>query len=59
MYLMRSLTNLSLLDIGEQYEGRNHSTVLSSVRKVEDLIKKDPEVASTVRDISSNINSRS
>ena len=59
MYLMRSLTNLSLLDIGEQYEGRNHSTVLNSVRKVEDLIKKDPEVASTVRDISSNINSRS
>ena len=59
MYLMRSLTNLSLLDIGEQYEGRNHSTVLSSVRKVEDLIKKDPEVASTVRDISSNINARS
>ena len=59
MYLMRSLTNLSLLDIGEQYEGRNHSTVLSSVRKVEDLRKKDPEVASTVRDISSNINSRS
>ena len=59
MYLMRSLTNLSLLDIGEQYEARNHSTVLSSVRKVEDLIKKDPEVASTVRDISSNINSRS
>ena len=59
MYLMRSLTNLSLLDIGEQYEGRNHSTVLSSVRKVEERIKKDPEVASTVRDISSNINSHS
>ena len=59
MYLMRSLTNLSLLDIGEQYEGRNHSTVLNSVRKVEELIKKDPEVASTVRDISSNINSHS
>ena len=59
MYLMRSLTNLSLLDIGEQYEGCNHSTVLSSVRTVEDRRKQDPEVASTVRDISSNINSRS
>ena len=59
MYLMRSLTNLSLLDIGGQYEGRNHSTVLNSVRKVEELIKNDQEVASTVRDISSNINSRS
>lgn len=59
MYLMRNLTNLSLVDIGEQYEGRNHSTVLSSIRKVEDLIKTDPETAATVRDITSNINSRS
>ncbi|MEG0876468.1 MAG: chromosomal replication initiator protein DnaA [Oscillospiraceae bacterium] len=56
MYLMRSLTNLSLKDIGEQYEDRNHSTVLSSIRKVETLIKSDPEMAITIRDITSNIN---
>ena len=56
MYLMRNLTNLSLVDIGSQYEGRNHSTVLTSIRKVEDLIKTDPEISATVRDISSNIN---
>ena len=59
MYLMRNLTNLSLVDIGNQYEGRNHSTVLSSIRKIEEMIKTDNNVASTVRDISSNINSRS
>ena len=59
MYLMRNLTNLSLVDIGTQYEGRNHSTVLASIRKVEEMIKTDPAVAATVRDISSNINSRS
>ena len=59
MYLMRNLTNLSLVDIGGQYEGRNHSTVLSSLRKLEDMIKTDPEVSATVRDISANINSRS
>ena len=59
MYLMRNLTNLSLVDIGGQYEGRNHSTVLSSIRKIEDMLKSDPEVAATVRDISANINSRS
>ena len=58
MYLIRSLTNRSLVDIGKEYEGRNHSTVLMSIRKVEDLLKSDPEVASTVRDITSNINSR-
>ncbi len=58
MYLIRNLTNLSLTDIGDEYEGRNHSTVLSSIRKVEDLLKSDPDMAATVRDITSNINSR-
>ena len=58
MYLMRSLTNLSLNDIGEQYEDRNHSTVLNSIRKVEYLLKNDPTMSSTIRDISSNISSR-
>jgi chromosomal replication initiator protein len=58
MYLMRSLTNLSLVDIGKQYDDRNHSTVLSSIRKVEELLKTDPEMAGTVRDITSNVNSR-
>ncbi|MEG1316165.1 MAG: chromosomal replication initiator protein DnaA [Oscillospiraceae bacterium] len=56
MYLMRSLTNLSLKDIGEQYEDRNHSTVLSSIRKVEELFNKDAAMGITVRDITSNIN---
>lgn len=56
MYLMRSLTNLSLKDIGEQYEDRNHSTVLSSIRKVEDLVSKDNNMGNTIRDITSNIN---
>ncbi len=58
MYLCRSLTNLSLKDIGEQYEDRNHSTVLSSIRKVEELLKSDPEMPGILRDITSNINSR-
>ena len=59
MYLIRNLTNLSLVDIGSQYGGRNHSTVLTSIRKIEELIKTDQETSATVRDISSNINSRS
>ena len=58
MYLMRTLTNLSLKDIGAEFEDRNHATVLSSIRKIEDLIKSDPRMASTIRDITSNINSQ-
>lgn len=59
MYLIRSLTNLSLVDIGEEFEHRNHSTVLSSIRKVEDLLKSDKDTAASIRDITSNINARS
>ena len=59
MYLIRTLTNLSLKDIGAEYEYRNHATVLASIRKVESLLKANPETAATVRDITSNINSLS
>ena len=57
MYLIRSLTNLSLKDIGTEYEDRNHATVLASIRKVEDLLKTDSSMAGIVRDITSTINS--
>ena len=55
MYLMRSLTNLSLQDIGAEFSGRNHATVLSSIRKIEDQMEKDSSMASVIRDITSNI----
>lgn len=58
MYLMRSLTNLSLIDIGREFEGRNHATVLSSIRKIEEQLKLDTAMSSKIRDISSNIASR-
>ena len=57
MYLIRTLTDLSLQGIGELYEGRNHATVLSSIRKIENLIQTDHKTATIVRDVTSNINS--
>ncbi len=35
MYLIRSMTNLSLDDIGKQFDNRDHSTVLYSIQQVE------------------------
>ena len=58
MYLIRKLTNLSLKDIGNIYEGRDHTTVLSSIRRVETNIRSSQEFSQTIKDISSNINSR-
>ena len=56
-YLIRNLTNLPLSGIGD-YLNRDHATVLASIRKVESSIKTDKELAATIRDITSNINSR-
>ncbi len=57
MYEIRVLTNLSLQDIGDIFEGRDHTTVLSSIQKIEKNISSDPEFSQMVRDITSNINS--
>ena len=58
MYLCRTLTNMALADIGHQFEDRNHATVLSSVRKIEDLVRTSPDMAATIRDLNANINSK-
>ena len=58
MYLIRNLTNLPLVEIGHEFNNRDHSTVLQSIRRIEDLIRTDPTVADSVRDITANINSR-
>jgi len=57
MYLVRSLTNLSLPDIGQEF-ARDHSTVLYAVQKVElELKKGNTTLQNNIRDITANINS--
>ncbi len=57
MYLVRQLTNLSLPDIGQEF-GRDHSTALYNIRKVEAELKKGNEsLQNNIRDITANINS--
>ena len=43
MYLCKSLTHASLPEIGRSFGGKHHSTVIHSIRKVEDLRKKDTD----------------
>ena len=58
MYLIKTNTNLSLNLIGAEF-GKNHSTVHTSISKIEELMKSNPDIAATVQDITSNIHSRS
>jgi len=41
MYLCKSLTSASLPEIGRSFGGKHHSTVIHSIRKVEELRNKD------------------
>ncbi|MCL2226040.1 MAG: chromosomal replication initiator protein DnaA [Oscillospiraceae bacterium] len=59
MYLIRKLTNLSLKETGAVFEGRDHTTVMSSISKVESFLKDSPDFSNIIRDITSNINSKS
>jgi chromosomal replication initiator protein len=43
MFLTRQLTGLSLPEIGRHFGGRDHSTVLHAIHKVENLAKNDPD----------------
>ena len=57
IYLIRKLTNLSFPDIGKEF-GKDHSTVMYSVKKVELAIKgDDTTMQNNIRDITANINS--
>jgi chromosomal replication initiator protein len=48
MYLARKLTNMSFPEIGSRFGGKDHSTVISAVRKIERLCTEDPTVRSVV-----------
>ncbi len=48
MYLAKTLTAHSLPEIGRRFGGKDHTTVLHAVRKVEGLIAGDPDLAHVV-----------
>ena len=43
MYLCKNLTHASLPEIGRSFGGKHHSTVIHSIKKVEELRKRDPD----------------
>ena len=57
MYIIREMTQLSLAEIGQQFGGRHHSTVLNSINRVEKHMKEQPELTEIIRDITNAVNS--
>ncbi len=57
IYLCRKLLNISYLKIGEEFGGRDHSTIISACTKVEKQIQKEPAFATAVSELEKMISS--
>jgi len=48
MYIVKQLTTASLPEIGRQFGGKHHTTVLHSINKIEELRRSDKELNRTI-----------
>ncbi len=51
MYLVKELTQASLPEIGRAFGNKHHTTVIHSLRKVDELRKVDPELNKTINSL--------
>jgi chromosomal replication initiator protein len=58
MYLMRECTGLSLVKIGEIFGGRDHTTALHGIKKVEDEMRSRDDTFRQVQDLTRMIRGR-
>lgn len=55
MYIARELTEYSTTELGAEFGGRDHTTVMHSCQKIDDLLKSDPVLSSTLNALVSRI----
>src|SRR4051812_7714527 len=55
MHLMRDLLGMQLVEIGNSFGGRDHSTVIHSLERVDTLVKEDPDFARRVQKVESGL----
>ncbi len=54
-YIIRTMTGLSMESIGEEFGARDHSSVVYSIKKIEEKMKKEPAFNILVTDIIKNL----
>ena len=57
IYVVREITGMSMEDIGREFGGRDHSTIVYSLKSVETNLEKDRRLKETVEDIIKNVRS--
>ncbi len=58
MYFCKRYTQLTLALIGENFGGRDHSTVIHALESVEDMMKTDPNFKNSVEELSKKLKLR-
>jgi chromosomal replication initiator protein len=58
MYLSRQLTSMSYPEIGSRFGGKDHSTIISAVRKIEKKMAEDPSLRSVVSTLTARLRQR-
>lgn len=58
IYAVREITDLSMNLIGEEFGGRDHSTIVYAIKQIEKNMSKDPKLKSMVEDTIKNIRDR-
>jgi chromosomal replication initiator protein len=56
MYIARTITDLSLAEIGAKFGGRDHTTVMHACQKIEGLMANDKEIRKTVEELMGVLN---
>ena len=51
MYLAKQLTSRSLPEIGRRFGGRDHTTVLHAIRKIDNVLTGDPRLKEEIEDL--------
>ncbi|MDT8442213.1 MAG: chromosomal replication initiator protein DnaA [Desulfuromonadales bacterium] len=55
MYLSRQLTSASYPEIGERFGGKDHSTIIHAIRRVEQLMEEDYQIRTTVESLRNSL----
>ncbi len=55
MYLSRQLTSSSYPEIGERFGGKDHSTIIHAIRKIDKLMEEDFQLRSTIENLKNEL----
>ncbi len=56
MYISRQLTSSSYPEIGDRFGGKDHSTIIHAIKKIEKLIENDFQLNNTIENIKKELN---